>query len=124
MSHFTKVDTANIVSKTSFIEACKELGFTDIKENGPVRGWAGQTLTMDVAVRVPNCKYDFGIVKNGSKFDLIAEDYLNRYEKPGILGKVVQMTTKHSIVSQYRKLGFVARVTVDAKQNINVSLTR
>lgn len=82
---------------------------------------------MDVAVTVPNCKYDFGIKRSadGKTFDLIAEDYLNKYEKPGILGKVVQMTTKITLISQYRKLGFMPRVTVDPKtQNITVSLTR
>ncbi len=126
MSHFTAIKTANIVSKTAFIEAVKELGFKDVKENGTIRGWSGQLRKMDVAVTVPNCKYDFGIQRSsdGKTFDLVAEDYLNKYEKPGILGKVIQMTTKHTLISQYRKLGFMARVTVDEKQNMTVSLTR
>ncbi len=115
------------MSKTAFIEAVKELGYKDVKENSTIRGWSGQKQMMDVAVTVPNSKYDFGIKRSadGKTFDLIAEDYLNKYEKPGILGKVVQMTTKHTLISQYRKLGFMARVTVDAKtQALNISLTR
>lgn len=127
MSHFTAIKTANIVSKDSFIAAVKELGFKDIKEGGEIRGWAGQKQKMDVAVTVPNCKYDFGIRRSpdGKTFDLIAEDYLNKYEKPGILGKVVQFTTKHTLIQQYRMKGFTARVTVDAKtEAMTVSLTR
>lgn len=124
MSHFTAVSTANIVSKESFVAACKEMGFKEITENGDVRGWAGQKRKMDVAVRVPNCKYDFGIVKNGTKYDLIAEDYLNKYEKPGILGKVIQLTTKHQIIRDYRLKGFTARVTEKADQSLHVTLTR
>lgn len=120
MSHFTKVSTANIVSKESFIAACKELGYTEIKENASIRGWAGQGLKCDVAVTVPNSKYDFGIQKNGSKFDLIAEDFLSR----DILGRVIQMTTKHTIVAQYRRQGFVARVTQKADQSLHITLTR
>ncbi len=125
MSHFTAVKTANIVSKEGFVAACKELGFKDIKDNSTIRGWAGQKQMMDVAVTVPNCKYDFGIKRSedGKRFDLIAEDYLNKYEKPGILGKVVQFTTKHTIIAQYRRQGFTARVTEKAG-NLHVSLTR
>lgn len=126
MSHFTKVSTANIVSKESFVAACKELGYEDIKEGGTIRGWRGRTEKMDVAVTVPGSQYDFGIKRSadGKKFDLIAEDYLNKYEKPGILGRVIQLTTKHTIVSQYRKQGFVARVSVKEDQSLHVTLTR
>ena len=127
MSHFTKVSTANIVSKDSFIAAVKELGFKDIKENGTIRGWSGQKVQMDVAVTVPDSKYDFGIKRSadGKTFDLIAEDYLNKYEKPGILGKVIQYTTKHTLVQKYRMQGFTARVSVDAKTlAMTVSLTK
>lgn len=82
---------------------------------------------MDVAVTVPDCKYDFGIKRSsdGKTFDLIAEDYLNKYEKPGILGKVIQYTTKHTLVQKYRMQGFTARVSVDAKTlAMTVSLTK
>ncbi len=127
MSHFTAIKTANIVSESAFIAACEELGYKKIQKQGSIRGWSGQLRKVDVAVTVPDCKYDFGITRSadGKKFDLIAEDYLNKYQKPGILGRIVQMTTKHTLISQYRKLGFMARVTVDAKtQNMTVSLTR
>ena len=121
MSHFTKLETANIVSKEHFIAACRELGYKDIKEGGAIRGWNGRTEAMDVAVTVPNSQYDFGIKRSadGKKFDLIAEDFLDR----AILGKVVQMTTKHTIIAQYRRQGFTARVTEKAG-NLHVSLTR
>ncbi len=129
MSHFTAVSTANIVSKEAFIAGVKELGFANIKisegnEVAKIRGWNGQLKAVDVAVRVPNCKYDFGIIKNGNKFDLIAEDYLNRYEKPGILGKVIQFTTKHQIVADYRRKGFFAQVTVKEDESLHVTLTK
>ncbi len=120
MSHFTAVSTANIVSEDSFIAACKELGYTEIKKKSAIRGWMGRTQLMDVAVTVPNSEYDFGIKKNGNKFDLIAEDFLDR----DLLGRVVQMTTKHTIISQYRQKGFMAQVSVKEDQSIHVTLTR
>lgn len=125
MSHFTKVEGAQIVSKDSFIEAVKELGFKDIKENAPIRGWDGNKEVCDVAVRVPDCKYDFGIKRSadGKRFDLIAESFM-RHEKPGLLGKVVQTTTKRYIVAQYRRQGFAARVSDGTDGKIVVTLTR
>ena len=123
MSHFTAMKTANIVSKEAFVAGCKELGYTNIKEGGTIRGWAGNTQKMDVAVTVPNSKYDFGIKKSadGKRFDVIAEDYFDR----AALGKVVQFATKHQLIRDFRLKGFSARVTVDAKtQAMTVSLTK
>ena len=120
MSHFTAVKSANIVSKEAFIAACEELGYKQIKENAPIRGWSGQTQLMDVAVTVPNSKWDFGIKKNGNKFDLIAEDFLDR----SILGRVAQFTAKHQIVRDFRLKGFTARVTEKADRSLHVTLTR
>lgn len=123
MSHFTAVSTANIVSEDAFIAAVKELGFTQVVKQGEIRGWNGNTTKMDVAVTVPDCQYDFGIRKNGAKFELIAEGYLER-RRPGLLGKVVQYTTKHQIVSDYRRKGFHAQVSVKEDASLHVTLTR
>lgn len=119
MSHFSKVSKANIVSQSAFVAAAKELGYEAVV-NGTIRGWQGRKENVDVAVTIPDYHYDIGIKKNGNKFDLIAEDMFDKTR----LGKIVQITTKHTLINQYRKLGFVARVNVDAKQNVVVTLSR
>lgn len=119
MSHFSKVSQANIVSEDAFIAAAKELGYEAVK-GGTIRGYSGQTEKVDVAVKIPDYRYDIGIKKNGSKFELIAEDMFDKTR----LGKIVQITTKHTIMAQYRRLGFVARVHEDEKQNVVVTLSR
>lgn len=120
MSHFTAVAQANIVSESAFISACKELGYEQIEKNGKIRGWRGQTRTVDLAVKCPDQEYDFGISKKGDKFELIAESFFPR----AALNKVVQYTTKHQIISDYRRKGFHAQVAVKEDASLHVTLTR
>lgn len=120
MSHFTKVEQANIVSKEAFVKAAEEMGYK-IKADGMIRGWNGRTTKMDVGVSCPEQEYDFGIKKNAKgTFDLIAESFFPRK----ILNRASQLTTKHTIISDYHKKGFLAKVSEDAQQNLVVTLTR
>lgn len=139
MSHFSRLDKAQIADPKAFGAACKELGFTEIAENTTIRDYAGKTVNVNIAAKAPGARYEVALVKNGSgKFDMVADWWgirQERYRYPGVIDEscsndadvqnaLLRTTTKHAIVSQYRRQGFMARVTVNKDQSINVSLTR
>ena len=125
MSHFTKLDKSNIVDPKAFIAAAKELGFTTIKENATMNGYMGRTMKADIVAQQPGGRYDVGLVKNGSKYDLIA-DWWGVGNLQGTSGSdaFLRLTTKHTLINRYRMQGFTARIQEDAAHNITVSLTR
>ena len=124
MSHFTKLDRAQITSPEAFKKAAKELGFTEIKENAEMRGFMGNRQKADVVASRPGCAYDVGIVKAGSKYDLISDWWGVRQTIDNPEDAFVRLTTKHTIVDTYRRQGFMAQVKTDIHNNITVTLTR
>ncbi len=135
MSHFTKLDKANITDAGAFEAAAKELGLKT-ERNAEVRDYDGKRIKADVAVRT-GAGYDIALKKNGSKFDMMAdwsmmllpEDLRKKCaaDKRGgaqLANRLVALTTKHTLINQYRRQGFTARVTEDAKLNLTVTLTR
>ena len=135
MSHFVRTDKANITNKDSFIAACKELGLTEITKDTEIKDWAGKREKVDVAAKIDNL-YSVGLQKNGSKWDMLC-DWSMCYPSEAVSAKVggsgrgndlmnalIRTTTKHTIVNTYRRQGFAARVSVDAKMNIHVTLSR
>ena len=141
MSHFTRLDRASITSVKAFEEACKELGFTDIRQNTTIQDYSGKAAKVDVAASAPGARYSVAIQKNAAgKFDMIADWWgvrtrdRNLYpvmERIGAFGSdtdiqdaFLRTTTKHTLTTHYRRLGFMARVTEDEQHNIKVSLTR
>ena len=135
MSHFTKLDRAQITSADAFIKACKDLGFTEIQRDVTIKDYYGKSIKVDVAVKAG--KYDIALQKNESgKFDMVADWWGVRGAAPELMRKakingdgdlqdyLLRHTTKHTIVERYARQGFRADVTEDAKQNLNVVLTR
>ena len=47
MSHFTKIGQANIVDSAAFIEACRELGFSEVRENVEIKDIEVKILVLD-----------------------------------------------------------------------------
>jgi hypothetical protein len=94
--------------------------------------------------------YGIGLVKNGSRYEMVSDWSLTRNYLPkaiqatlpqgfpakdgpgggafraceALRGLATQLTTKHTIVAQYARQGFVASVKTDASNNIVVTLTR
>lgn len=138
MSHFTTNSRANIVDKAAFIAAMRELGFTDIKENATLKGYNGNTMRVDVAAHIGD--YGIGIVKNKEgKYDMVADWWGIRTnarpkEFDKALGRniidedvqdcVLRYTTKHTIVSKYKKLGYSCQSVADEKGNIQVTMSK
>lgn len=138
MSHMTKLDKANIVNSLAFEAAAKELGL-EVERNGTIEDWAHKRVKCDVAVRVPGT-YGIGIKKNGTKFDLLSDWSMMRVPEQlakkvsldgsghargnDVANRLLALTTKHTLIANYRRQGFVARVTENEKREITVSLTR
>lgn len=135
MSHFTKLDRAQIVNADAFIKACADLGFTDVRRDVKIKDYYGKEITVDVAVKAG--RYDIALQKNESgKYDMVADWWGVRGAATDLMRKakingdtdlqdyLLRHSTKHTIVDKYRRQGFRADVTEDEKQNLNVTLTR
>lgn len=137
MSHFTKLDRAQIGNVEAFVAACADLGFDKVTHDAPIKDYYGKKLTATVAVNTG--KYDLALVpseKNEGKYDMVADWWGVRGELGQRADKfkirtdgdlqdyLLRHTTKHTIVNKYRRDGFRATVTEDANQNMTVKLTR
>ena len=136
MSHFTKIDKAEIVDAKAFSAACEELGFEGIKFDVEITDYYKNKITVEVAV--PVGKYDIALQKNErSTYDMVADWWgvlLQREQLPEKAKKcrsesdlqnlLLKYTTKHTIVRKYKKQGWRARVTEDEEENLNVELQK
>jgi len=137
MSHFTKIDQANIVSINAFVAACIELGLitslTSVRKSIMIKDYYGHTMSADVAV--PVGKYDIALVKNSQgTYDMIADWWGVRTQKlPDKLRAcrsdddlqhiLLRYTTKHTIIDRYRAQGWQAKVK-EENDELKVELIR
>jgi len=135
MSHFTKIDRANIIDTAAFISACKELGLVNVKRNVEITDFYGKKITVDVAINVG--RYDIALQKNASgTYDMVADWWGIRGERglseklkncqtdEDLQNMILKHTTKHTIVSRYRRQGFRANIREDEEENLHVELVR
>lgn len=132
MSHFTKIDRANIVDVNAFIAACRELGLTQVRTNVSIRDYYGATQQVDVAVSCGN--YDIALVKNGDKYDLTADWWGVMRKLPSKLAScksendlqtlLIKHTTAQTIVARYQRQGYRATVREDDDENLQIELVR
>ena len=82
MSHISKIEV-EIHSLEDLKQACKQLGF-QFCENQKTHKWYGTNKesenktefgNCDHAIRVPKCKYEIGVVKQGNHFSLLWDSY-------------------------------------------------
>lgn len=115
MSHFTKLDKANIVDAASFIAACQELGLTNVKQNVEIKDFYGQTMKVDVAIKCG--KFDIALKKNANDtYDMVGDWWgirgsglsgkLKGLTEVDIQNMLLQYTTKHTIINRYKKQGY------------------
>ena len=81
MSHISKIEV-EIQSLEDLKAACEQLGF-QFRENQKTHKWYGTNRgsenedlgKCDHAIKVPKCKYEIGIVRNGNHYNLLWDDY-------------------------------------------------
>jgi len=138
MSHFTKLEKANIVSQDAFLAACEELGLNEVIKNTTIKDYFGNSSKVDVAVKVGS--YHIGLVKNDAgTYDMIADWWGVRgsqlrgklkealgssYSEEDIQDCMLRYTTKHTITKKYKKMGFRINVQEDENKSLIVNMTR
>ena len=138
MSHFTKLDKANIVSQDAFLAACEELGLYEVIKNTTITDYYGNKTNVDVAVKVG--RYHIGLQKNqAGTYDMIADWWGvrgnlpdgklrtalgNQFSEEDIQDCMLRYTTKHTITQKYKKLGFRINVQEDENKSLIVNMTK
>lgn len=134
MSHFTKLDKAKITSVEAFVAAAAELGLrTSLNATAKCFSGRNKIDNCDAVVHVLEGD-DIALVKNSEgKYDMQA-DWSYRGTQLAQAAKfktasdfqdrLIQLTTKHTIINKYRRQGFRATVTEDDKMNLNIKLQK
>lgn len=130
MSHVTTVTGVSIIDKAAFIEAMRELGFTNIKENSLIKIYDGRHIQGEVSCTVSDPsrgkEYSLGLVKGpDGKYQLVGDfmcvgwvlpqKFRDALKGKGITDKAIQDmvmrgTTKHTLQRIAAKKGMRTRV--------------
>ncbi|MGH2414948.1 MAG: DUF1257 domain-containing protein [Microcystaceae cyanobacterium] len=106
MSHFSNIKT-QIRNLTPLKAALTDMGIEWKTGPSPVRGYQGQTRTVEVVVEQEN-KYDIGFSWNGSEYELVAD--LQYWQQPltveGFLKRVTQGYAFHTVINESSQQGF------------------
>lgn len=137
MSHFTKLDKAKIIDPDAFIQACADLGFTEVQRDVTIKAWDGKTKKVEIACKMAGEKYEIGLQQNEEgKYDMLADWWGIRLNLPSecknqgiktdsdLQDTLLRHTTKHTLTRKYRRQGFRAEISEDAEHNIRVRLSR
>lgn len=73
MSHLVKIEL-EINDLSCLKKACKRLGF-QFTDNQKTYAWYGRSEKCDHAIKVPDCKYEVGVIKKGTKYELMWDSY-------------------------------------------------
>lgn len=133
MSHFTKIDRANIIDAQAFVDACKSLGFVSVQTNVEIIDYYGHKEKVDVAIKCG--KYDIALKKNSNgTYDMIADWWaIRREELPEKLQVssdkelqdiLLKYTTAHTVASKYRRQGYRVNMFEDNEQNLQIELNK
>ncbi len=142
MSHFTKLDKAQVRDPEAFVKAVKDLGFDGkIVENKQIEDYSGSKENVAVAVQgreYGGRRYDIGIQKDEAtgRYNMVADwwgvsgsltsDQRENFghSESSIQDAVLRKTAQHDIVSSYARQGFMAQVQENDDKSINIKLTR
>lgn len=143
MSHFTRLSKADVRSPEAFLAACKELGFDgEVTRDATIKDAVGASKKVAVAVKTGEYAWSgriheshLALEKNDKgRYDIVADFWAVRKNLSPKLSyvqtdkelhdAVLRTTTKHDLVANYRRQGFVARVTENADHSIKITLTR
>ena len=109
MSHISKIEV-EIHSLEDLKQACKELGFQFCENqkthNGTETNKESENETefgkCDHAIKVPKCKYEIGVVKQGNHFSLLWDSYYTGGLEKRI-GKDAGILKQHTASSESRE---------------------
>jgi hypothetical protein len=102
-----KVNSIEVMEST-----CRELGF-QLKKSTTFTGWASQQHSCEYKVVVPDSRYEIGLVKDGSNWNLQCDHFLFYDKRIGTdCQKLTQIYGVNRAVMEAEKYGlFVTRET-------------
>lgn len=105
MSHFTRIQT-KIVDRASLSMAIQDLGFVFEEGNISLSGYGGQSIPVDILIRLPN-SYGIGFRFNGDAYEIVTDWYgvrgVNREE---FITKLTQRYAYHVTKTKLEEQGF------------------
>lgn len=121
MSHISRIEL-EITSLYDLKEACSRLGFT-FMENQKTHAWYGKLVgdtplaegmevqdlgKCDHAIKVPECDYEVGVIRQGKKYHLVYDDWY----RGGLDKKIGILKQAYSVVrikNESHKKGYRVR---------------
>lgn len=124
MSHLSKVEL-EITSLDALRAACSDLGIEFVLGQLTFR-WYGGQKECDASIKVPGASYELGVQKEGSRYNLIWDDYSagGLEEKLGKgAGRLKQAYAVERIRQEARLKGYKLLEIRDNKKSVQLQLT-
>ena len=121
MSHFSTVKT-HLRKRKPLLKALNDLGFTPLDDKTSIRGFRGQTVMTDLAVKVEDSG-DFGFLwnENNKSFELVTD--LDLWKQPipfeTFVSKLTQRYAFNTVIETTQSEGF--EIT-EQKNNLDGSI--
>ena len=125
MSHFTTVKT-RIVSKEHLKKALDDMEMAYQEGQVSVRGYNGQTTSVEIRVPTKNQGYDLGFRKQADTYELVADWYgIKDINQDNLLQQLNQRYAYNVAKDQLESQDFtIVEETVEQDQTIHISVRR
>jgi hypothetical protein len=107
MSHFTRLET-KLVDRAHLLAALTDLGYTYEEGDVEIGGYNGRRTKVDVKVPTSNPAYDVGFVREGDRYELVADWLMlrNVVDRNQLLAAVTRRYAYHATIENLQREGF------------------
>ncbi len=125
MSHFTTVKT-RIVSRVHLKKALDDMQIAYQEGQVSVRGYGGQTTSVEIKVPTKNHGYDLGFRKQSDTYELVADWYgIKDINQDTLLQQLNQRYAYNVAKDQLESQDFtIVEETIEQDQTIHISVRR
>ncbi len=125
MSHFTTLQT-RLTAREDLLAALRDLGYAPEVGALRIRGYAGQTTPVEIAVKTDQPGYDLGFRRAGDSYELVADWYgLPDLDAESLLRQVTQRYACRAALRTLGEQGFsLASETVADDGGVHLVLRR
>ena len=129
MSHFTTIKTKFVALeplKQALADVSATFGLGQIRENGVVSGFSGNTTQAELVVSTRNRGYDIGFRKEGDTYSLVADWYgIRDIQKDELIAQLSQRYAYHAVRAKLQQSGFsLVEETEQQDRTIHLVLRR
>jgi hypothetical protein len=125
MSHFTTIKT-KIVEKQYLKQALTDLNYNYQEGNVQIRGYGGNTTSVEIKIPTKNSGYDIGFRKAGDIYEVVADWWGIRYlTQEQFIQPVYQKYAYHAAKDKLEQQGFsLVSEEVEQGERIHLRLRR